>query len=87
MKKLYTLGLYEKALPVDLSWEEKLKVAKESGYDFLEMSIDETEEKMARLDMSEIERLQLFCTAKKVRQYLIFALFHVPEKKFKHISA
>ena len=66
MKKLYTLGLYEKALPVDLSWEEKLKVAKESGYDFLEMSIDETEEKMARLDMSEIERLQLFCTAKKV---------------------
>ena len=31
MKKLYTLGLYE-----------KLKVAKESGYDFLEMSIDET---------------------------------------------
>ena len=54
MKKLYTLGLYEKALPIDLSWEEKLKVAKESGYDFLEMSIDETEEKMARLDMSEI---------------------------------
>ena len=48
--KEYYLGLYEKSMPNTLSWEEKLKVVKEAGFDYLEMSIDETEEKLARLD-------------------------------------
>lgn len=51
----YTLGLYEKALPASLSWVEKLLAAKTAGFDFLEMSIDETDEKLWRLDMSEGE--------------------------------
>lgn len=46
----YVLGVYEKAMPNDLSLEEKLKYAKKLGYDFLELSIDETHEKLARLD-------------------------------------
>ena len=46
--KLYTLGLYEKSMPNELSFREKLTYAREAGYDFLEMSIDETEEKLAR---------------------------------------
>lgn len=50
-EKLYTLGLYEKALPAVLSWKEKLEFAKEAGFDFFEISIDETEEKLSRLDM------------------------------------
>lgn len=50
--KLYTLGLYEKSMPNELSFREKLTYAREAGYDFLEMSIDETEEKLARLDWS-----------------------------------
>ena len=50
--KEYYLGLYEKSMPNTLSWEEKLKVVKEAGFDYLEMSIDETEEKLARLDQS-----------------------------------
>ena len=41
--KEYYLGLYEKSMPNTLSWEEKLKVVKEAGFDYLEMSIDELE--------------------------------------------
>lgn len=57
--KPYTLGLYEKAMPKELSWREKLMAAKEAGYDFVEISIDETEEKLARLDMPKEERIEL----------------------------
>ena len=59
MKKSYTIGLYEKAMPNTLSWKEKLEAAKEAGYDFVEISIDETDQKLARLDMSAEERLEL----------------------------
>lgn len=46
----YRLGLYEKALPPSLSWEEKLREAKQAGFDWLEISIDETDEKLERLE-------------------------------------
>lgn len=59
MKRNYRLGIYEKALPGTLSWEEKLTAAKAAGYDFLEISIDETEEKLARLDWTVEKRLEL----------------------------
>ena len=39
-----------------LNWKEKLEAAKEAGYDFVEISIDETEEKLARLDWRKEER-------------------------------
>lgn len=57
--KEYTLGLYEKAMPKELSWKEKLTAAREAGYDFVEISIDETDEKLERLYMSAAERLEL----------------------------
>jgi len=57
--KKYTLGLYEKAMPEQLSWREKLIHAKEADYDFMEMSIDETDHKLARLYMSKKDRLEL----------------------------
>lgn len=57
--KAYTLGLYEKAMPQELSWKEKLSAAKVAGFDFVEISIDETDDKLARLDMSKEERLEL----------------------------
>lgn len=50
------IGIYEKALPSSLSWEEKLLSAKEAGFDYLEISIDETDEKLARLNWSKEER-------------------------------
>lgn len=59
MEKNYTLGLYEKSMPSYLSWEEKLLAAKKAGFDFIEISIDETDEKLSRLDMSKQERLRL----------------------------
>ena len=59
MTKAYTLGLYEKAVPGTLSWKEKMLAAKKAGFDFIEISIDETDEKLSRLDMSKEERLEL----------------------------
>ena len=47
----YSLGLYEKALPGDLTWDEKYAATKEAGFDRLEISIDETDAKLARLDL------------------------------------
>ena len=35
-------GIYEKALPFCGSWERTLSSAKAAGFDFLEMSIDES---------------------------------------------
>lgn len=52
----YQLGLYEKAMPSDLTWEEKFIIVKESGFDYLEMSIDETDAKLNRLDYTKEER-------------------------------
>lgn len=59
MDRAYTLGLYEKAMPSDLSWKEKLEAAKAAGFDFVEISIDETDAKLGRLDMTREERLEL----------------------------
>ena len=42
------IGIYEKALPKDLSWAQRFAAARDAGYDFLEMSVDETPERMAR---------------------------------------
>lgn len=51
MKRLNALplGLYEKAICFSLSWEEKLALAKEAGYDFLEINIDGEEPRINRL--------------------------------------
>ena len=56
------VGLYEKALPKTLSWEERLLATRQTGFDFLEISIDDTDERIARLDwrshqIREINRL------------------------------
>jgi predicted hexulose-6-phosphate isomerase len=55
MPASYQLGLYEKAMPGNVPLEEKLAAAKDAGYDFLELSIDETDEKLARLDWTSNE--------------------------------
>ncbi len=62
MKKTWTsnleaikVGLYEKALPKNLSWEERLNLTRKTGFDFLEISIDDTDERLARLLWSPAE--------------------------------
>lgn len=52
----FPLGIYEKALPKNITWRERLEYAKQLGFDFVEISIDETDERLARLDWSLEER-------------------------------
>jgi L-ribulose-5-phosphate 3-epimerase len=53
------VGLYEKALPASMCWEERLTAAGQAGYDFVEISIDESDERLARLDWPASERTAL----------------------------
>jgi Putative L-xylulose-5-phosphate 3-epimerase len=54
------LGLYEKSMPGDLGLAAKLREARAAGYDYMELSIDESDEKLARLtwDSREIASLR-----------------------------
>lgn len=54
-----TLGIYEKALPKNITWLERLTLAKELGFSFVEMSIDETDERLSRLDWTLDERQKI----------------------------
>jgi predicted hexulose-6-phosphate isomerase len=51
----YSLGLYEKSMSGTLSLPEKLVETKAAGFDYLELSVDETDEKLARLDWNDAE--------------------------------
>ncbi len=53
------LGIYEKALPIDVDWHERLSLAQEAGFDFVEISCDESAERQARLDWSASQRADL----------------------------
>jgi L-ribulose-5-phosphate 3-epimerase len=53
------VGLYEKALPASMCWEERLTAAGQAGYDFVEISIDESDERLSRLDWSMDERAEM----------------------------
>ena len=59
MSKKYLLGMYEKAVPAELTWIERLEVARESGFDYMEISVDESDARLARLDWTPAERRQL----------------------------
>ncbi len=55
----YSIGLYEKAMPDSLSWLERLSITKEAGFDFIEMSIDESDWRLKRLDWDSDKRAQI----------------------------
>lgn len=55
----HKLGIYEKALSKHLTWQDRLSLAKACGFDFVEMSVDETDERLARLDWTKAQRLDL----------------------------
>lgn len=57
--KSYSIGLYEKAIPDSLTWREKLGCARDCGYDFFEISIDETDGRLSRLDWPDRKILEL----------------------------
>lgn len=52
-------GLYEKALPAGASWPRMLSTAGAAGYQFVEISIDESDQRLARLEWTRIERQAL----------------------------
>ncbi len=49
------MGIYEKAMPDAYDWDAKLRVAKAAGFDYLEISIDESDARLSRLDWGEEE--------------------------------
>jgi len=53
------VGLYEKALSPTLTWHERLSTADQAGYDFVEISIDDSDRRIARLDWNAQERAAL----------------------------
>ena len=55
----YRLGIYEKAMPPRMEFKTMLSAARDAGFDFMEISIDETDERQARLDWGEVEKKDL----------------------------
>jgi L-ribulose-5-phosphate 3-epimerase len=51
--KDYFLGLYEKSIPDTLSLAQKIAKAGDVGYDYVELSIDESEQRLSRLYLNE----------------------------------
>ena len=48
-----SLGIYEKAFPKELDWDSRFGIARSIGFDFVELSIDESDERLARVDWDE----------------------------------
>ena len=55
----HELGIYEKAFDGKVSLAEKLRRAKMLGFDYLEISIDETDERIERLEWSKAQKKEL----------------------------
>ena len=55
----YSLGLYEKAIPAGLSFDRMLSITKACGFDRLEISIDETDARLSRLDWPASKQREL----------------------------
>lgn len=55
MEHKYKLGMYEKAAPEELTWDQRFTAVKESGYDYIELSIDESDKRMDRLNWTDSE--------------------------------
>ena len=51
--KAYSLGLYEKSMPSDLTWSEKLQAAKDAGYDYIELTL----ENMVRIHITDKNKM------------------------------
>jgi len=65
-----TLGLYEKSMPNELSWKEKLTAGQKAGFDALEISVDETDTRLARLNWTAQERKELLQLTRDVGFYI-----------------
>jgi L-ribulose-5-phosphate 3-epimerase UlaE len=71
--KNYLLGLYEKAMPSIFHFSEMLNNTKIYGFDYLEISIDETHERLACLDWTE-KKFSEFIHAVNSSDTLVFTM-------------
>lgn len=55
----YSLGLYEKAIPDGMSFTKMFEIAKECGFDRIEISIDESSDRQERLEWSSEKQREL----------------------------
>ena len=55
----HPFGIYEKAFDPDDPWKIRLKKAKELGFDYMEISIDEQDHRIARLDWTASTKREL----------------------------
>lgn len=69
-KRQVPIGIYEKAIPNAFDWSKKIEVAKKAGFDFIEISIDESDERLERLYWSKAERKELSDNLKKEEMYI-----------------
>ncbi len=53
------VGIYEKALPYHVDWHTRLSLARAAGFDFVEISIDESDERLGRLNWPAQARAEL----------------------------
>lgn len=61
----HLLGIYEKALDAEDDWYQRMAKAKELDFDFLEISIDETDERLSRIYAPDKEIYQIQDAAHK----------------------
>ncbi|GAA4026663.1 L-ribulose-5-phosphate 3-epimerase [Arthrobacter methylotrophus] len=59
----HPIGIHEKALPGGLSWKSTFELVRESGYDYYELSIDASDQCIARLQWSAAERRRVLQAA------------------------
>jgi L-ribulose-5-phosphate 3-epimerase len=59
MRETFSLGIYEKAIPPWLALREKLQAAARYGYSAMELSIDESDERLARLEAPQTWRREV----------------------------
>jgi len=55
----FRFGIYEKALPYSIDWTARFDLARKLGFNYVEMSIDESPERLARLDWTRGKRDEL----------------------------
>ena len=55
----YSLGLYEKAIPVGYDFPTMFRIAKDCGFDRLEISVDETDWRLERLEWDPAKQREL----------------------------
>jgi L-ribulose-5-phosphate 3-epimerase len=60
------IGIYEKGLPFSVTWAERLCMAKTIGFDYVELSIDEDESRIQRLDWSTTQKRDLLAMSQDI---------------------